>query len=163
MPRSVRLHMNSERGFTLVETMAAALVLVVGLLGTFLLVSVSTGTTLKNRAREGGLALAREVLETSRSLPYSDLSPGGIVPKLQDQAGLGDSNTADGIYTVKRRGVLYTVDPTVCSYDDPADASGPHDSGGFCPDSPGGGTGGTLDYGASGSTADGAIQLGGGT
>ena len=156
----LRARLSSEAGFTIVETLAAALVLVVALLGTFVLVSVSTGTTLKNRAREGGLALARELLESARSLPYSDLTAAELEPKLKAQPGLADTQAGTSTYTIKRRGTLFTVEATVCSYDDPADQSGPH-GGGFCADSPGGASGASLDFG--GTTGDGSIQLGGGT
>jgi prepilin-type N-terminal cleavage/methylation domain-containing protein len=157
----LRTRMSSQRGFTLIETMAASLVLVVGLLGAFILVNVATGTTMRNRAREGALALTREVLESARSLSYGDLTPNEIVPKLKALPGLADSQAAASGYTVKRRGTVYTIDATVCSYDDPVDSTGPHDTGNYCSDTPGSTGSGTLDFG--GATGDGSVQLGGGT
>ncbi len=156
----LRERLSSERGFTLIETLVAAMILAVGLAGMVLMVSTAAHTTLRNRAREGGLALSREILESARAIPYSDLTTAQIAPKLQAQPGLGDDGAAPG-YTVKRRGTVYTVDATVCSYDDPSDSSGPHDGTGFCADSPGTQSGGTLDYGTA--SGDGSILLGGGT
>jgi len=116
----LRARVSSQRGFTLIETMVAALILLIGISGMVLLYTTAAKTTLKNRQREGGLALSRDVLESARAIPYQDLTPAQIIPKLQAQSGLADSSGASG-YTVTRRGTTYNVDATVCSYDDPSD------------------------------------------
>lgn len=156
----LRARMSSERGFTLIETMVAALILLIGISGMVLLYTTAAKTTLRNREREGGLALSRDVLESVRTISYDNLNAAQILPKLKTQPGLADSSGGSG-YTIKRRGTVYTVSADVCSYDDPSDSSGPHDGGGFCQDSPGTNSNGTLDYGSG--SGDGTIALGGGT
>jgi hypothetical protein len=52
-----------EDGFTLFETLVAAVILVVGLMGLFGLLDTSLKATASTRAREGATNLAREILE----------------------------------------------------------------------------------------------------
>lgn len=161
MVRAVPLR--AESGFTLIEVLVASIVLVTGLLGTFALVDRANSTTFTTRAREGAVALGRQVLDSAHGVSYTKLNDQRLSGALQQLPGLGDSQLQDGRYTIVRRGVVYTVTTSVCSYDDAADSTGPHGSGQFCADSPGGGSGasGTLDFG--GTTADGSVAVGGGS
>jgi Tfp pilus assembly protein PilE len=157
----------TEAGFTLVEVMIAALVLVVGVLGTLALVDGANRATSETKRREGGTSLARELLERAHAVPYSLLTPTTLEPQLKAQSGLEDELSQTGGWQIRRRGVTYTITTSVCSYDAAPDGVGPHD-GSYCGDSPGGGSGAgatVLDFGAStaGLNVDGSLSLGGGT
>ncbi len=105
----------------------------VGLLSTFLILDVASKTSLLVKARENGVALARELSEDSRSIPYSQLAPGTIVNQLQalpSMANVGSGST----WQISRAGLTYTVTASECAIDDPADGYGTHDNT-FCADS----------------------------
>lgn len=121
----------SQRGFTLVEVMAAALVLVVGILGVLAMVDTANQTTVRTRAREAATSLARQLIEDTHDIPYAQLSASGINADLQSHAGL-ESVPGSSIYTIKRRGFTYSIDTGVCTVDDPRDGIGPHTSSNFC-------------------------------
>src|SRR5919206_4801002 len=94
-----------ERGFTLIEIMVAALVLVIGTLATVSLINGANATTTSTKAREQGVNLQREIIEAARSVPYSQLTPTSIVSRIQATTGLEDSNASSPGWTVRRRGV----------------------------------------------------------
>jgi hypothetical protein len=124
---------NSE-GFTIVETIVASVVLVVGLLGAFLMLDVAAATSSAARARAGATNLARELSEDSRAIPWSQIDPSTIVSQLQQFPGL--ANTSGGsTWQVSRSGFTYTVTASACYVDDPKDGYGDHSGGGFCADS----------------------------
>ena len=129
--RTRRTQLRVEQGFTVVETMVAMVVVVVGMIGAASLLSKASETTSSTKAREGGVALQRELVEAARSVPYSELVPTGVVGKLQAQAGLADSGTEAG-WNVTRRGIQYTIAVGVCSVDDTADGTAPHPADTFC-------------------------------
>src|SRR3954453_22658344 len=79
-----------ERGFTLIEIMVAALVLVLGTLGMVALIDGANATTTSTKAREQGVNLQREIIEAARSVPYAQLMPTSIVSKVQATSGLED-------------------------------------------------------------------------
>ena len=106
----------------------------IGILGTLALMDAANGTTVKTRAREGGTNLTRELVEAARAVPYSNLAPGSVVSQLQSQPGLADAGAGAG-WTIRRRGITYTVTATVCTMDDARDGGGTHSAGGFCTDS----------------------------
>lgn len=128
----------SEEGFTLVEVAVAALVLVVGVLAVVTLAQVAIRMGNVTKARDGANALAREALEDARSVPYPDLSAATLTSTLQNQGGLVDDSAAAG-WQVKRNNVVYTLAPSVCTYDDGRDGGGVHD-GTYCSDSTPAGT-----------------------
>jgi Tfp pilus assembly protein PilV len=124
--------------------MVAIFVLLVGVLGT---VSLSTGaarSTNINKAREEGTNVARDVIEASHVFQYSSISQSSIHGQLQAQSGLADDSAASG-YQISRRGFTYTVEVSVCTFDDPKDGMGPHDSN-YCSDV---GAAGTADANSS--------------
>lgn len=134
--------LHAEAGMTLVELMAAALVLVVGMLGTLVLVDGSNARISENRTREAATNLAREIVEGARAVPYPEITSAGFAAKVQSQPGLGDAGPAEG-WNLVRRGVTFTVQTDACTMDDddPRDGTGDHTGmDTFCPDSPGGGT-----------------------
>jgi len=129
-----------DDGFTVVEMMIAALLLVVGVLGSVALVDGANATTLSTRAREGATNLAREVVEDARSVEYADVAPGTIEQRLRAKPGL-DANPSSSTWTVERRGFTYTVTATACTVDDAKDGAGPHDTtASFCSGSAAAGT-----------------------
>jgi prepilin-type N-terminal cleavage/methylation domain-containing protein len=107
-----------ERGYTLVELMVAAVVLVVGMAGAFTLLAGADKTTVTNNARMGATNLAREILEDARSVDYDSLTPSGIDPALKAKMG---TPTAPTPWKVQRRGIEFTVTTNVCTFDDPKD------------------------------------------
>lgn len=117
----------------IMEALVASVVLAVGLLSTFIVLDVAAKTSYLTKARQAGVTLARELSEDSRSIPYSQLSPGTIVSQLQalpSMANVGSGST----WQILRSGVTFTVTATECSIDDPSDGYGTHDST-FCSDS----------------------------
>lgn len=126
----------AQGGFTVVELSITIAVLLVGVLGTVSMIDGASATTANNRAREGATALARELVELTRAIPYHQLSPDQIAAELQTRQGLADSDAAAPGYTLHRREFTYTVSVTACSVDDPKDGLGSH--GGsvtYCPES----------------------------
>jgi len=121
-----------EGGFTLIEVMMAALVLVVGMLGTVALIDGANATTSSTKAREQGVSLQRELVEAARSISYSQLTPTSIASRIQANSGLEDSNLSSPGWTIRRRGVTYSVSAGACSVDDGKDGTGTHDPASFC-------------------------------
>ena len=121
----------SERGFTMVEVVVAIFVLLVGVLGVLTLTDGANRTTSVTKGREAATNIARSVLETARTLPYSSLETGSIATVTQQQPGLGDGDPAAG-WQIIRRNTTYTVTLTACSVDDPADGIGTDDASTFC-------------------------------
>ncbi|MFL5868014.1 MAG: prepilin-type N-terminal cleavage/methylation domain-containing protein, partial [Thermoleophilaceae bacterium] len=126
--------MSAERGFTLIEVLAAMLVLLVGVLGTVGLIDGANATTSFTKGREGGTNLARELIEMSRSVDYDKVTAGALPGQLQSKPGLGDADTATAGWQITRRGVDYTIVTSACTFDDGTDKAGSHD-GSFCSNS----------------------------
>jgi prepilin-type N-terminal cleavage/methylation domain-containing protein len=115
----------AQDGFTLIEVLIAAVVLVVGLTVLFGLLDSSVKATAATRTREGATSLAREILEDARTLGYSTIAPNSIVGELQAMHGL--ANTSGGAtWQIARRGTTYTIVVTECAIDDPKDGWGKH-------------------------------------
>src|SRR5207248_778756 len=106
-----------SEGFTLVETLVASVVLIVGLLGTFSFLAAAVTASWLTRAREGAVTLARQTTEDARSIPFAQLSPGTITAQLQAMPGLASSSTTS--WQIVRRGITYTLTAKECSVDDP--------------------------------------------
>ena len=126
-----------EQGFTLVEVMVAATLLVVGVLGVLSMVDGANKASARTKAREGATNLAREAIEAARAVPYPDVTPSRLESEIAAQPGLADSSSDAG-WNVTRRGITYTLVPTVCSVDDgtvATDGYGNHSGGSFCADS----------------------------
>jgi len=66
-----------ECGFTLVETMMAVTVLLVGVLGVVAMADGASRATAGAQARDNGINLARRVIETTNSLAYTDVTRDG--------------------------------------------------------------------------------------
>ncbi|MDP8943398.1 MAG: prepilin-type N-terminal cleavage/methylation domain-containing protein [Actinomycetota bacterium] len=121
-----------ESGFTLVEVMVASLVLVVGVFGSVTLIDGANTATVSTQAREGANNLAREVIEDARSIPYEEITPTLVGPRLRAKPGL-DTDPSSETWRVERRGFTYTVTVDACSVDDADDGAGDHPEGiSFC-------------------------------
>lgn len=132
-PLPSRRRLSGESGFTLVEVLAASLILMVGLLGTVKLIDGANAQTVVNQGREAGTNLARTIVEASGQLPYGELTPASVAPALRalpELAGTG------GGWTLERRGFTYTVSVTACTIDDRADGYGATHDASYCADSP---------------------------
>lgn len=116
---------DGEHGFTLIEVMIAALILVIGVLATITLVDGASSAVASTNARVGAASLARQIVEYARSLDYDKLTSTDMDPALRQQPGLA---SAGGTWTIVRRNVTYTVTTSVCVFDDPKDGLAPPDS-----------------------------------
>jgi Tfp pilus assembly protein PilV len=125
----------------MVEILVAMLLLLVGMLATFMLVGNANATLSKTRAREAATNLARELLEGARDTTYSKIGTSGwYTSTLQGVSGGSGTVTAVGSNgqstTVVRRGVSYAVTATWCSLDDAGDGYGSHSTSvSWCSDS----------------------------
>src|SRR5216684_8242492 len=113
-PRRSSSRLLSESGFTLVETMMASLVLVIGVLGTLALIDTANSKTVATRGREAATSLARQLIEDVNDIPFRELSQTGVAADLQSNQGL-ESAPGSPSYTINRRGFSYAITVTVCS------------------------------------------------
>lgn len=134
----LRSMLGDQRGFTIIEVMVAATLLVIGVLGTMAMVDSSNAQTRLSGGREGATNLAREVVEGARSIGYDELLPASVNPRLQALPGL--TSLSGTTWTVKRRGITYTISTSLCSVDDPKDGYGSHAGASYCADSSSTGT-----------------------
>lgn len=116
-------NLRREHGFTMIEVMAAAVVLFIGVLAVFTLLDVSNRAGAATRSRDAGTNLARELIEAARNVSYEKVSAPGVTSELQRLPGLADS-VPGSAYTIVRRNTLYTVNIDVCVMDDPKDGGG---------------------------------------
>jgi hypothetical protein len=124
--------------------MVAAMILVVGVLGVLSLLNAANRATARTKTREAATNLAREAIEAGRAVPYPNLVPPELRAQLQAQPGLASTSSAAD-WTVRRRGITFTLAASVCSVDEGGagtDGYGDHAGGFFCADSA---TTGTLD------------------
>jgi prepilin-type N-terminal cleavage/methylation domain-containing protein len=121
--RSTSFDLRGERGFTLIEVVAAAFILLVGILATAAILNAASRANATNRQRDAATNIARELIESARAIPYDRVSEPGVNAVLQAIPGLEDS--PGGAYTLMRNNVTYTVAIDVCIMDDPKDGGGP--------------------------------------
>jgi Tfp pilus assembly protein PilV len=129
--------LDDQEGFTIIETLVGILILVIGVVGTAILINAAGATTLGNNKREAGTNLARELIEATEGVTYAQTAPSSIVSAVQGQPGLADASSASG-WQIVRRGVTYTVSMSSCTFDDSADGAGNHNVASeqpFCSDS----------------------------
>lgn len=99
---------HDQAGFTLVEVMAAVLVLVVGVLGTLVLVDAANRQTSRTLGEEAATALAREATEVARQVAFPRLADPAQAQQALRTAMQGDGGT--GPWIERRRGIDYTVE-----------------------------------------------------
>ena len=160
----LRARARDEHGFTILETLVAMVILVVGLMGTLKLLDGANRSTVSTEAREQGVALQRQLVEAARNTSYTDLLPTSVVGLVRGQPGFADSTIGAQGWQIKRRGVTYHMAIGVCSVDDPADGIGTHDTSTFCADGSGATTAAQCRQylGSSGSIAGTGAATGGG-
>lgn len=129
--------LQEERGFTLIEVLVAAVVLVVGLLAVFGMLGVASHDGSTNRQRQAETSLAREVIENARSLGYAQLVSATIASALGPD--ITGSTVSGSSLLVNRSIYSFRVSLTACSLDNPDDGYGNHASppisgGSWCPD-----------------------------
>src|SRR5215212_5834569 len=133
-----RSRSTAQAGFTLIEVLVAMMILLVGVLGVVTLVDGANAVTSKTKAREGGTAIARSIIEVSRSIRYRDLTQASLEAALETRPTLADSQPSVAGYTIRSRNIEYQLTLTVCSLDDPKDDLGVRPAGTlFCTDSDG--------------------------
>lgn len=142
--KSVFRCVRSETGFTLIETLMAAVILVVGLVGLLGLIDVSVKASALTRAREGATNLGREIIEDARTIPYAQVIPTSIESQLQAMGGLADSSSTAG-WQIERRGYAYTVKAIECAIDNPKDGLAETHGSTFCEEQPKWKSGETVD------------------
>ena len=112
--------LRDSSGFSLVEVMIAALILVMGAGAAFSLIDSANRSVTSNSARVGGTNLARELTEFARNTDYDLLQPNQIVPALRKHATIAGTLSGSA-WTIERRKVTYTIETSVCTFDDPKD------------------------------------------
>src|SRR3954465_6245487 len=135
MARSALNRLGDDSGFTILEVMVAAVVLLVGLLGTFTVIDTAHSTITTTKAREQATSLQRELIEAVRTIPYDQLTPNGVGSRLRAPPGLSDGSRSAAGWTIRRRNQTYTISMGSCAVDDPRDGLGAHDAGVFCANS----------------------------
>lgn len=131
----MRRTVKESDGFTLVEVMAAMLVLLAGTLGVLLMFDQANQSTVQNRARERATAVVRELIEVARGLSYDSITASTLPELLKAQPGLADADPATAAYEIKRRNIVYTITTSACIMDDARDGGGDQSTGGFCAES----------------------------
>jgi hypothetical protein len=115
----------------------ATVALVSGMLAVFTVLDTSAARATDNGQRETATALAREVVEDARALPFWRVTPASLPAALQALPPL--QTTAAGGWTVVRRSTTYSLSVSTCDVDDPRDGAGAHGTS-FCADGPAAGT-----------------------
>lgn len=128
--------LGQEAGFTIVEVMVAAVVLIMGVLSVAAVIDAANATTVKTRARVTGTNVARELVEAARGVRYESISDSSIAAEIQAaDPALADSPPG-GAYTLERRGFVYAIQTETCIMDDGRDGGGTAPrTGDFCADS----------------------------
>src|SRR5829696_8059399 len=106
-----------ESGYSLVEVLIAIVLLTVGILGTVALVDNANLRTSDTKGREGATSLVRELVESSRTVAFNNITSADLQPELSAKPGLADSDGAAG-WQVERRNFTYTITYTACTVDD---------------------------------------------
>ena len=75
-----RIDLRASEGFTLIEVLVAAIVLVVGILGTTKLIAGSEAATLDSELQQVATAQGEKQIEAIRGLGYESIGHGATVP-----------------------------------------------------------------------------------
>jgi type II secretory pathway pseudopilin PulG len=137
--RRLLRHAGAQDGFTLIEALMAAVILIIGLIGLLGLLDASVKASASTRAREGATGLARQVIEDARTIPYAQVIPSSIETQLKLMNGL------EKLPQIERRGFTYTVKVSECAVDDPKDGLAKTHGSTFCTEQQEWKTGGVED------------------
>jgi type II secretory pathway pseudopilin PulG len=124
--------LRDSSGFSLVEVLVAALILVVGAGAAFSLIDSANRSVTFNSARVGATNLARELTEYARTTDYDLLQDAQVVDALRRHESIAGT-LAGSEWTIERRGVTYSVATDVCTFDDPKDGLGTTAPANACP------------------------------
>jgi prepilin-type N-terminal cleavage/methylation domain-containing protein len=124
--------LRAQAGFTLIEVLAAMLVLALGAGAAFTLIDAANRSVTSNNARTAATNLQRELAEYARGTDYDLLQPAQLVPALRKH-GAVQGTLSGGTWTIERRGVTYVVDASVCTFDDPKDGLSATPPANACP------------------------------
>lgn len=69
---------SNEKGFSLIELLAALVILMVGLLGMLQAINISIQANLQNELRTQGVLVAEEQLSKIKSRPFGNISATGV-------------------------------------------------------------------------------------
>jgi Tfp pilus assembly protein PilV len=132
-----RPRLRDERGFTVIEVLAASIVLIVGLTAMLGMLIVGNHATAANRERQAATSLARELIEDTRTLAYTQLVQSSMASTLQPM--VSGSTVSGQTLQVTRSIYTFNVTFTECSLDDRIDGYGSHTSaplrgGSWCSD-----------------------------
>src|SRR5215212_381402 len=138
----IRSRISEQGGFTIVEVLVAALLLVVGLGALLQMLITANHTISTTRLRQVETSLARELLEDSRELASTELTQTTIASALQSvvpQATLSGSNLVVTRTVSSGTPTSFDISFSVCDLDAPSDGYGNHGSapasgGVWCPD-----------------------------
>lgn len=138
----LRSRISEQGGFTIVEVLVAALLLVVGLVAMLDMLITANHTITSTRLRQVETSLAREVLEDARGLASTELTQATIASALQSEvpeAALSGSNLVVTRAVSSGTPTSFSVSFAVCDLDNPTDGYGNHTSppasgGVWCPD-----------------------------
>jgi type II secretory pathway pseudopilin PulG len=112
--------LRDSSGFSLVEVLIAALILIVGAGAAFSLIDSANRSVSFNSARVGATNLGRELAEYARTTDYDLLQPTQVVAALRKHPTIAGTLTG-GTWKIERRAVTYTISASVCTFDDPKD------------------------------------------
>jgi len=112
--------LRDSSGFSLIEVMIAALIVVIGAGAAFSLIDSANRAVSSNSARIGATNLSRELAEYARGVDYDLLQPGQVVSALRQHSSI-KGTLGGGAWKVERRGVTYTIAASACTFDDPKD------------------------------------------
>jgi prepilin-type N-terminal cleavage/methylation domain-containing protein len=124
--------LRDSSGFSLVEVMIAALILVVGAGAAFSLIDSANRSVSSNSARVGATNLGRELSEYARTTDYDLLQPSQLVAALRKHSSIAGT-LSGSTWTIVRRNVTYTISASVCTFDDPKDGIGATAPANACP------------------------------
>lgn len=118
----------TESGFTLIEVMFALAILLFGVLGTLIVLAGSTASSANTTSREQGTNVARDLIERSRQIAFTDstvdAAPAALRATLPSSDGAAAVPGDPTAFTLTRRGTRYTVRVSACSVDDPSNGVG---------------------------------------
>ncbi len=124
--------LRDSSGFSLVEVMIAALILVVGAGAAFSLIDSANRSVSSNSARVGATNLGRELSEYARTTDYDLLQPSQLVTALRKHSSIAGT-LSGSTWTIVRRNVTYTISASVCTFDDPKDGISATPPANACP------------------------------
>jgi type II secretory pathway pseudopilin PulG len=124
--------LRDSAGFTLIEVMIAALILIVGAGAAFSLIDSANRNVTTNQARSGATNLGRELTEFARTTDYDLLQPTSVVTALRKHSRIAGT-LAGTQWTVERRNVDYAITTQVCVVDDPKDGFAAAEPANACP------------------------------